>query len=128
MTRRLAPGAVALDVVSVLVFIGIGRSVHDHGASAAGLAWTSWPFLTGLALGWVAAVRIGLNGRGAGAALVVWASTLVVGMALRAASGQGVDVAFVIVAAAFLALFMWGWRVLGWWRRRRHRRANAPTW
>ena len=54
------------------------------------------------------------------AGVIVWASTLVVGMALRAVSGQGVQPSFVIVAGLFLALFLIGWRVVsGWIARRR---------
>jgi len=39
--------AVALDLVAVLVFVGIGRAVHAHGLSIGGLASTAWPFVTG---------------------------------------------------------------------------------
>jgi hypothetical protein len=127
--RRSRTLAIALDTLSVLVFVGIGRSVHDHVVSVAGLASTGWPFLTGLALGWVGAVRLGLVPRRLGAGLVVWVATLVVGMVLRAAAGQGVDAAFVAVAACFLGLFLLGWRVLAWWwRRRRRARAGSSTW
>jgi len=37
-------------------------------------------------------------------------------MLLRAASGQGVQVAFVIVAAIVLAVFLIGWRAALVWR------------
>ncbi|NUS44280.1 MAG: DUF3054 family protein, partial [Mycobacteriaceae bacterium] len=40
----------------------------------------------------------------------VWLGTLAGGMALRALSGQGVAASFVIVAAAVLAVFLFGWR------------------
>ena len=42
--------------------------------------------------------------------VIVWAATLVVGMLLRLASDQGVQVAFVIVAALTLAILLVGWR------------------
>ncbi len=42
--------------------------------------------------------------------VIVWASTLVGGMALRAVYGQGVQVSFVIVAGTVLAAFLVGWR------------------
>jgi hypothetical protein len=44
--------------------------------------------------------------------LPVWAVTLVAGMLLRALSGQGVQVAFVIVAGLTLLLFLVGWRAI----------------
>ena len=42
--------------------------------------------------------------------MIVWAATLIVGMLLRLAVGQGVQVAFVIVAAVTLAILLVGWR------------------
>ncbi|MGC5189115.1 DUF3054 domain-containing protein, partial [Escherichia coli] len=44
--------------------------------------------------------------------LPVWAVTLVAGMLLRTLSGQGVAVAFVIVAGITLLLFLVGWRAI----------------
>ena len=43
-----------LDLLAVLVFVLIGRSVHSHGLSLGGIASTAWPFLCGLAVGWCA--------------------------------------------------------------------------
>ncbi len=43
---------------------------------------------------------------------MVLATTYAVGMVLRAATGRGTAVAFLIVAAGFLALTMLGWRLL----------------
>jgi hypothetical protein len=40
----------------------------------------------------------------------VWAGTLVGGMLLRALSGGGVQVSFVMVAAVALAVLLLGWR------------------
>jgi len=104
--------AVALDVLCVLVFVVIGRASHTQGESVAGIASTSWPFLSGLAAGWAAsrAWRRPLALRPAG--LVVWLCTVTLGMILRVISGQGTAAAFIIVALAFLVLFLLGWRVL----------------
>lgn len=112
------------DVVLVVVFAAIGRATHDGdvlGPLGSGLATTAWPFLVALVLGWLIArawraplapVRTGL---------IVWAVTVVVGMVLRAVSGQGVAVAFVIVASITLALFLVGWRVVARLASRRRR-------
>jgi hypothetical protein len=109
---RSARVAVVLDVLCVLVFVVIGRASHTQGESVAGIASTSWPFLCGLAAGWAAsrAWRRPLALRPAG--LVVWLCTVALGMTLRVVSGQGTAVAFIIVALAFLGLFLLGWRVL----------------
>jgi hypothetical protein len=109
---RLARLAVALDIGCVLIFVIIGRASHAKGESLAGLASTSWPFLAGLGVGWLAARawRRPLTIRPAG--LVVWLSTVALGMILRVISGQGTALAFIAVALAFLALFLLGWRLL----------------
>ena len=104
-----------IDAVLVIVFAAIGRATHDGdvlGPFGSGLATTSWPFLVALLVGWLAVrawraplavVRTGLP---------VWGVTVILGMLLRAVSGQGVAVAFVIVAAITLALFLLGWRAV----------------
>jgi len=110
---RSARLAVALDVACVLVFVIIGRDSHAKGESLAGIASTAWPFLAGLALGWLAArawrqpVRLWPAGVGA------WLGAVALGMLLRVVSGQGTAPAFIGVALAFLGLFLLGWRLLG---------------
>jgi hypothetical protein len=102
-------GAVA-DVLCVLVFVVIGRSTHEGVGGVPDVASTAWPFLVGLFVGWVvvrAWVRpFVLWPVGAG----VWVSTVVVGMVLRAVSGQGTAAAFVVVAFVFLGFALLGWR------------------
>src|SRR5437870_13227213 len=53
--------AVVLDCCCVLVFVVIGRASHTKGESLAGVASTAWPFLAGLAGGWLATA--GLTGQ-----------------------------------------------------------------
>ena len=115
---RSARLAVALDVGCVLVFVIIGRASHTKGESLAGIGSTAWPFLAGLAGGWLATA--GLAGRRAWrqafrlwpAGVGAWLGTVVLGMAFRVVSGQGTAPAFVGVALAFLGLFLLGWRLL----------------
>jgi Protein of unknown function (DUF3054) len=105
--------AVVLDCCCVLAFVIIGRASHARGENLPGIASTAWPFLAGLACGWLAARAwrrpLGLVPAGAGA----WLGTVAVGMALRVVAGQGTAVAFVGVALAFLGLFLLGWRLTG---------------
>jgi Protein of unknown function (DUF3054) len=128
---RSARLAVVLDVCCVLIFVIIGRASHTKGESLAGIASTSWPFLAGLGVGWLAARgwRRPLAIRPEG--LVIWLCTVALGMILRVVSGQGTAVAFIVVALAFLALFLLGWRLLARLARRtplatRTRAARAP--
>jgi hypothetical protein len=104
--------ALALDLVAVLVFVGIGRAVHAHGVSIGGLASTAWPFVAGLAVGWLV---LSLQRRAPGSVIsgaLVCVVTVAVGMILRVLAGQGTAVAFIVVALCFLGAFMCGWRVV----------------
>jgi hypothetical protein len=109
---RSARLAVVLDVCCVLIFVIIGRASHTKGESLAGIASTSWPFLAALGVGWLAARgwRRPLAIRPEG--LVIWLCTVALGMVLRVVSGQGTAIAFIVVALAFLALSLLGWRLL----------------
>jgi len=87
-TPRMIVLSLALDIALVVVFAAIGRASHDSDVLT-GLLQTAWPFLAGLGIGWLvtlawraptAPVRTGLG---------VWAATVIGGMLLRAASGQG---------------------------------------
>jgi|SRR5580658_1433167 hypothetical protein len=104
--------ALVLDCCCVLAFVIIGRASHERGESLGGIASTAWPFLAGLAGGWLA-VRawrrpLGLFPAGMGA----WLGTVAVGMVLRVVAGQGTALAFVLVALGFLGLFLLGWRLV----------------
>lgn len=102
----------ALDVVLVLVFVALGRQSHDEGITLFGTLETSWPFLVGLAFGWLVtgAWRQPLGVLKPGA--ILWVCAVVVGMLLRLVSAQGTAFAFIIVATVTLALFLIGWRAL----------------
>lgn len=112
---QAAGGAAALDAGAIVVFAAIGRANHSEGvlgSSGIGLATTAWPFLVGAAIGWAIAKGWKKPCAWRPTGVIVWASALVGGMFLRLASGQGVQVSFVIVAALFLAAFLIGWRVI----------------
>ncbi len=101
-----------LDVCCVLAFVALGRNTHHAGDSAAGIWHTAWPFLAGLGLGLAA-------GRGwqrpfalVPTGLVAWAGAAGAGMVIRVLAGQGTAAAFIVVAFAFLGLFLLGWRVV----------------
>jgi hypothetical protein len=97
-----------VDLVLVVAFVLIGRASHNEGPW--GTLVTLWPFVTGLAIGWIGARawRSPLRLRWTG--LTVWAATVIIGMLLRAVSGQGVQLGFVIVTTVVLAAFLLGWR------------------
>lgn len=121
-SSRTALAALGVDTALVVVFAATGRLSHAENVLV-GLWTTAWPFLAVLAAGWLIArawlaplapVRTGLP---------VWAITVAGGMLLRAATGQGVAVSFIVVAAIVLFVFLVGWRALaGLVSRRTHRR------
>jgi Protein of unknown function (DUF3054) len=102
---------VLADTACVLIFVVIGRASHHGGESLAGIASTAWPFLAGLAIGelatWSWRRPFALVPTGVG----VWLATVAIGQALRAVAGPGTEPAFIAVSAAFLGLFLLGWRV-----------------
>ncbi|HEY8914111.1 DUF3054 domain-containing protein [Lacisediminihabitans sp.] len=115
----------AIDVALVIVFVLIGRASHSE--NLLGTLSTLWPFVAGLAVGWIATrawrdpVSIAWIGVG------VWVSTVVVGMLLRVLSGQGVQTSFVVVATIVLGVFLLGWRWIAMIVLRRRARENTPA-
>ena len=114
-----ATRAAVFDLVSVLVFVLIGRGSHGETVDPAGVLSTAWPFLAGLALGWVVSLAwrrpYGVLRPG----VIVWASTVVIGMLLRFVTGVGAETSFIIVTATVLAVLILGWRGVAALRARR---------
>src|SRR5437588_5442802 len=109
--RRLQWMAYLLvDVVAVLVFCAAGRRSHAEGLTIGGLATTAWPFLAGTVAGWLLSRGWRRPTAVAPTGVIVWLSTVVVGMLLRKASSAGVAASFVVVAASVTAVLLLGWR------------------
>jgi hypothetical protein len=110
---RVGPAVSALlDVVWLSVFVLIGRSSHAEGITLSGFLRTAWPFWAGLGAGWLVVKAWRRPAAPVPTGVVVWPVCVAVAMVLRAASGQGVAVAFIGVALAFVGLGLLGWRVL----------------
>lgn len=104
----------------MLAFVAIGRASHHDGETVPGLASTSWPFLAGLAAGLLVTRAWRRPAAIAPAGLGAWLGSVAVGMLLRVVAGQGTAPAFIVVALAFLGLFLLGWRIVAAaWRRLR---------
>jgi hypothetical protein len=114
------------DVLAVLLFAAVGRRSHAEGLTAAGVLGTAWPFLTGVAVGWLltrawqrptAVTPVGVG---------AWLAALLVGMLLRRVTGEGTAWPFVVVATVVLAALLLGWRfVVHLVRRRAQVRARG---
>ncbi len=103
----------ALDAVVVLVFAAIGRGSHDEANPVLGALDTAWPFLVGALVGHLL-VRFVASRPSASliGGVVVWITSVVIGMLLRQLTGDGTAVAFIVVATCFLGFFLVGWRAL----------------
>ncbi|GLU90805.1 DUF3054 domain-containing protein [Agromyces sp. NBRC 114283] len=113
MNRQSAVWAAAVaDVLLVALFVVIGRRSHAEGLDLAGLWQTAWPFLVALLLGWLVSLAWRRPLAVWPTGVIVWAVTLVGGMLLRTASGQGTQLPFILVATGTLALFLLGWRAI----------------
>ena len=112
LTRRPAL-AFAIDVVLVLVFAAVGRASHAESSPVLGALTTAWPFLVGTLFGWgVVRLRRKRWPLEVGPGITVWFATVLFGMLLRLASGQGTALPFVAVAALTLAVLLVGWRAV----------------
>lgn len=102
-------GALAADLVLVVVFAVIGRASHDEEVWS-GLGVTAWPFLVALLAGWLLALAWRAPTAPLRSGVPIWLITVIGGMVLRAVSGQGVAIAFIIVATIVLGVLLVGWR------------------
>jgi Protein of unknown function (DUF3054) len=99
------------DGAAILLFAAVGRLSHAEGVTPVGVLEVAWPFLAGGAIGTLAG-RTWQRPTSLRSGAAVWAGTLVGGMLLRALTGGGVQVSFVIVAALVLAVLQLGWRTV----------------
>ena len=120
--------ALVVDVVAIIAFAILGRRSHDEAGNLLGVLGTAWPFLAGALIGHAVCWGVvALRGDQAGwrPGVVVWASTLVLGMLLRLASGSGAAWPSVLVAGIVLAALLLGWR--GVFRLVQRARTNATV-
>lgn len=127
-TPRIRPWlAFLLDLVSVVVFVLIGRRTHHEDAGFTGFLRVVWPFAAALVVGWVIA---GLHRAPLawGRVAILWVTTVVLGMALRiGVAGHDFKVAFTIVATLFLGACFFGWRLVFRAATRRRSTRNAAS-
>jgi hypothetical protein len=108
--RLRAAVALVIDLALVGLFVMIGRASHREEESA--FLVTYWPFAVGLLVGWAGARGWRRPFSVSRTGVLAWVGTVLVGMLLRWASDQGVQVAFVVVASIVVGALLLGWRVL----------------
>jgi hypothetical protein len=123
-SARTIAGAYVADVALVTLFAATGRASHREDVIG-GLMVTAWPFAVALTVGWLVtrAWRHPFAPLRTGAML--WVVTVAGGMLLRVVSDQGVQAAFVTVAATMLGALLIGWRAVATLVVRRRRRRGS---
>lgn len=109
-----AAGAFGLDLLLVVAFAAIGRASHESGVlgnGGLGLLTTAWPFVVALVLGWLLSLAWRAPLAPLRTGVPVWVVTVAGGMLLRALSGQGTALPFVVVATLALLATLVGWRL-----------------
>ena len=109
---RSAALAFAADVLCVIAFVSVGRRNHAEGVTLVGIAETAWPFLTGTVLGWLVSRGWRRPTTPVPTGVIIWICTVVVGMALRVASGEGIAFSFILVATLVTGVLLVGWRAV----------------
>jgi hypothetical protein len=104
--RRAA--AVALDVALLLGFAAIGRDAHDRGSSLGLTLAVAWPFVAAwLAVALTLHVYDGLSPR---RAALAWVGAWPLALILRALTGRGDALGFVVVLLVIPLAALTGWR------------------
>ncbi|QGH70185.1 DUF3054 domain-containing protein [Pseudactinotalea sp. HY158] len=107
-----APLAFLFDALLVLAFVLAGRGTHSEDGGLAGAAGTAWPFWVALVFGWALARAWRRPVALWPAGVIVWATTVAGGLALRYLTGGGLAGGFPYVAAGVLAVSLLGWRLV----------------
>jgi hypothetical protein len=105
--------AATADVLSVLLFAVVGRLSHDDGLTLGGLVTTAWPFVVGVAGGWVGVFIARLAPLSNAAAAMMLVKTLILGCILRVVFTDGnAPWSFVAVTTVVLGVLFFGWRLV----------------
>nr|WP_276087716.1 DUF3054 domain-containing protein [Brevibacterium sp. R8603A2] len=104
--------ALVVDLVLVVLFTIVGYYTHAQNLDVDGIIGTAWPFVLGLLAAWLlnavwaaplAPLRTGVG---------VWATTVLLGLVVRALTGEGTAGPFVVVAASLNLVTLVGWRLI----------------
>ncbi|GAA2014459.1 DUF3054 domain-containing protein [Brevibacterium samyangense] len=104
--------ALVIDLVLVVLFTVVGHYTHAHSLDLEGIVSTAWPFVTALVAAWILAAVWDRPLSPLKTGTAVWAITVLLGMVIRAVTGEGTAGAFIVVAASLNLLTLVGWRVI----------------
>lgn len=106
------PIALTVDLVLVVLFTIIGHYTHSHNFEVQGLVTTAWPFLVGLGVAWLLSAVWDRPIAPLATGTAVWAITVLLGLVIRALTGEGTAGPFIVVAASLNLITLVGWRLI----------------
>lgn len=106
------PIALTVDLVLVVLFTIIGHYTHSHNFELQGLLTTAWPFLAGLGVAWLLSAVWDRPIAPLATGTAVWAITVLLGLVIRALTGEGTAGPFIVVAASLNLITLVGWRLI----------------
>ena len=107
---RHAVYTACVDIISVVLFVAIGRRNHDESTAIDGIATVAAPFLIALAIAWLSS-RAWRTPGSMRTSLIVWLVTVFGGLELRHfVFDRGTATPFVIVATLVLGVLIVGGR------------------
>lgn len=118
--------ALVVDAAAVTGFALVGRTSHREDPLL-GLWTTAWPFLLALAIGWALTRAWRAPTTPVRTGIPVAAVTVAGGMLLRALTGQGTALPFIVVATLVVLAVLVGWRVVATAVIRRGAARRAPS-
>ncbi|MCU1638636.1 MAG: rane protein [Microbacteriaceae bacterium] len=100
----------AIDLVAVLLFAIAERTTRGlvEGVDEA------WPFFVGVLIGWLVARGWRSPRAVIWTGVIVWASTMTVGLVVRLIIGQSTDSRAGFITLLALGVFLLGWRAIAW--------------
>lgn len=99
-----------IDLILALAFALLSRINEALTLTGVIVAW--WPFALGAAFGWVASYALRIPVGSIAGGLLTALGAILIGLGLRAISGQDVALGFTIIVSVVFVISFLGWRII----------------